>query len=286
MAKLKLHTGFTVKTLILRLLIMLVAGYAGLCLLLFLAQRRLLYFPQQQEPGSALREARIRNLEPWRDETGRILGWWAKHPSGRPEGILLILHGNAGAALDRTHYRDAFQTRTMPLALDILLLEYPGYGPRDGTPTESTLLQAGVEALDRLKQESARPVYLLGESLGSAVAALTAAQRPDAVRGLLLVTPLKSIPAISRRHYPLLPSFLIRDVFRADKALASLQMPISFLVAGQDEVVFTDLGMQLYEGYRGPKRLWLETQAQHNTVDSSPGLLRWREMLVFAATRE
>lgn len=274
------------KTLFLRLLIVLVAGYAGLCLLVFLAQRRLLFFPQRQEPGSALREARIRNLEPWKDETGRILGWRAKHPSGRPEGTLLVFHGNAGSALDRTYFRDAFQTLGLPLALDVILLEYPGYGPRDGTPTEVTILKAGVEAIDRLKKESAKPIYLLGESLGSAAAALTAAQRPDAVKGLLLVTPLKSVPAISRRHYPILPSFLVRDVFHADRALESLQMPISFLVAGQDEVVFPDLGMQLYEAYRGPKRLWLEEQAMHNTLDFSPGLSRWREMLAFAMAGE
>jgi uncharacterized protein len=275
-----------VKILLLRLLILLVTVCAGLCLLAFLGQRRLLYFPSRQEPEAALREARLRHLEPWKNKAGGILGWRGRHPSGCPDGTLLVLHGNAGSALDRTYYREAFQARDMPLALDILLLEYPGYGPREGAPTEATILQAGVEAVDRLQQESSGPVYLLGESLGSAAAVLTAAQRPGAVKGLWLVTPLKSVPAVSRRHYPILPSFLIRDVFRADKALESLRLPISFLIAGRDEIVFADLGRELYGAYQGPKRLWVDALAGHNTLDFSPGLPRWREMVAFTENRE
>jgi pimeloyl-ACP methyl ester carboxylesterase len=270
----------------LRLLLLLVAGYVGLCLAAFLAQRRMLYFPQPQEPSAALREARSRNLEPWMDENGHILGWRARHPSGQPVGTLLVFHGNAGSALDRTYVREAFQSPTLPFALDIVLLEYPGYGPRAGTPAESTILLAGVEAIDRLSQESRPPIYLLGESLGSAAAVLAAARRPATVKGLLLVTPLKSIPAIARRHYPILPSFLVRDTFHADQALEGLHMPIGFLVAGQDDVVFPDLGIQLYARYQGPKRLWLDEQALHNTLDLSPALTRWREMLAFVMSQE
>lgn len=269
-----------------RILIVLAVGYAGLCLMFFLAQRRLLYFPQRQESGAALQEAKALGLEPWQDESGRILGWLARHPSARPVGTLLVFHGNAGCAMDRTYIRDAYQAPGVPFAMDLLLLEYPGYGPREGTPTEGTILGAGVEAIERLQRASSRPIFLLGESLGSAAAALTASRRPGAVKGLLLVTPLKDIPAIARRHYPILPSFLVRDPFRASAALAGLKVPISFLIAGRDEVVFPDLGKQLYEAYEGPKRLWIEDEATHNSLDFSPRLERWGEMLRFIVDRE
>lgn len=169
----------------------------------------------------------------------------------------------------------------MPIALDVVLLEYPGYGPRAGHPSEASLVAATEEALELLARERSGPVVLLGESLGSGVAALTAARRPDLVKGLLLVTPLKSVPAIARRHYPFLPVFLARDRFESDVALSKLSMPVGFLVAGRDEVVFPDLGLALHEAYRGPKRLWMDETAGHNSVDYAPKLARWGEMAAF-----
>ena len=96
-------------------------------------------------------------------------------------------------------------------------------------------------------------MFLVGESLGSAAAALAAAARPG-VAGLLLVTPLSSVTAVARRHYPFVPSSLVRDAFRADLALPRYGGRVAFLVAGRDEVVFTDLGRALFEAYPGPKR--------------------------------
>lgn len=266
---------------IVRLLFLLVSGYVALCLLVFLLQRRMLFFPSRESPEAAMAAASRQGLEPWRDETGALLGWLARHPARAPEGTLLVLHGNAGSALDRTYLRGAFQGPRIEPALDLVLLEYPGYGPRSGSPAETALVSAAVEALDRLERERRGPVFLLGESLGSAVAALAAARRPAQVRGLLLVTPLASVPAIARRHYAFLPTFLIRDTLRADRALAHLSIPVGFLVAGQDEVVFPDLGCGLYETYSGPKRLWIEAGAGHNAIDYSPDRRCWQAMLAF-----
>lgn len=268
---------------LIRLFILLAAGYGALCLLVFVLQRGMLYFPVRQDPETALQEAKHLNLALWKSDKGQILGWRSRHPSHRPTGTLLVLQGNAGSALDRTYLRDAFQHPQLPAALDIVLLEYPGYGPREGSPSEATLVAATVDAIDRLREESDRPIVLLGESLGSAVAVLAASQRSDQVKGLLLVTPLKNVPAIARRHYPLLPSFLARDTLRADRALAKLRLPVGFLIAGRDEVVFPDLGMELFEAYAGPKRLWRDERAGHNSIDYRPSLPRWAEMVTFVA---
>ncbi len=269
------------KTILLRLLLVLASGYATVCLLVFIAQRRMLYFPSRQSLESALREAQNLGLEPWQDDHGKLLGWRANHPAHHAEGTLLVLHGNAGEALDRTYLRDAFQAQRIPIALDVVLLEFPGYGPREGATTETTLVRAAVEAIDKLHRESDKPIFLLGESLGSAVAALAAAQRQEQVKGLLLITPLKSIPAVARRHYPLLPPFLALDTLRTDRALARLRMPVGFLIAGKDDVAFPDLGMELFHDYTGSKRIWVEPDAGHNTLDYSSDLPRWEEMIAF-----
>src|SRR5271154_6951449 len=165
----------------LRVLFALVCTLGALGVLFYFFQRRLLYFPVREEPSQAIEFARRAGLEPWLGPDGALVGWRARHPSTRPAGRLLVLHGNAGSAANREYFRDVLQAPGVPLALDVYLLEYPGYGPRPGTPSESSLLSAVDAALDALTSADPSPVYLLGESLGTAVAAGAAADRPKSV---------------------------------------------------------------------------------------------------------
>jgi len=53
------------------------------------------------------------------------------------------------------------------------------------------------------------------------------------------------------------------------------------VVAGRDEVIPTHLGRKLHDEYAGPKRLWLQPEAGHNTMDYIPGAPWWREVTEF-----
>jgi pimeloyl-ACP methyl ester carboxylesterase len=260
----------------LRVAIAAAALAAAAVALLWLAQRRLLYFPARQDLAAAGRAARALGLEPW-PPGGAFQGWRARTAGAR--GTLLVFHGNAGTALDRAYFAAAFAGASPGLPLDVLLVEYPGYGPRPGTPSQQTILAAAREAIAACRAEGGGAILLAGESLGSAVAALAAAEAPGEVAGLLLVTPLASVPAVGRRHYPFLPAAFFRDPWRADLALPRYGGPVAFLVAGADEVTFADLGEALHAAYPGPKRLWVERGAGHNALDWSPRQPRWREML-------
>jgi len=260
------------------------AGGAGLGLLLlvFLGQRRMLYFPDRQEMEGAEGQAARLGLEPFRSG-GEFLGWRARHPEGAARGRLVVFHGNAGSALDRVHYRDVFQAPGQE-PVDLYLAEYPGYGPRPGEPSERALVPAALEVARAARSDGPGPVILVGESLGSGVAALAAAEDPGSADGLLLVTPLASVPAVARRHYGLVPDWIVRDRYHADLALPRYPGPVGFLVAGRDEVVFTDLGLALFESRSGPKRLWVDKEAGHNTLDFDPGQARWGEILQYVLT--
>jgi hypothetical protein len=266
-----------------RTLVLVVAVAAAVLFLLWLAQRRLLYFPSRSDLSSAERRARALGLEPWTVGT-TFVGWRARNPRGA-RGRLVVLHGNAGSALDRAYFVGALASAAPDLPLDVYLVEYPGYGPRTGTPSQAALVSAAREAISAARRDGPGPVLLAGESIGSGVAAMAAAEAPAEVDGLLLVTPLANVPAVARRHYPFVPSFALRDTYRADLALPRYGGPAAFLVAGRDEVVFTDLGRALFDAYPGPKRLWLEETAGHNTLDWRPGLARWREMVEFLVAR-
>ena len=259
-----------------------IAGVVALALLAvvavaFLAQRRLLYFPTRYDLGAATGPARRAGLEPWLDPAGAFIGWRAPHRDGPPVARAIVLHGNAASALDRTYLRDVLQGPGLP-RVEVLLLEYPGYGPRPGSPSEESIVAATIAAIDLLGPDA--PVLLVGESLGSAAAALAAAARPG-VAGLFLITPVPSVTALARHHYPFAPSALVRDPFRADLALPRYGGRVAFLLAGRDEVAPPDLARALFQAYPGPKRLWEEPAASHNTLRYRPEDPLWGEVWKF-----
>jgi uncharacterized protein len=215
---------------------------------------------------------------PWRDAGGTLRGWRAA-PRGAVRARVLVLHGNAGSALDRVYYPAAL----LPRGLTVALLEYPGYGARPGAPAEASLAAAAVEAVEELAAEGPEPVWLLGESLGSGVAARAARLRPDRVRGLILVTPFARLSDVARHHYPFLPGFLLRDRWAPLDDLATFPGPTAVLVAGRDEVVGADEGRILFAGLSGAKRLWEQPQADHNDLDLRAQHPWWDEVVAFLA---
>jgi pimeloyl-ACP methyl ester carboxylesterase len=247
--------GRVVVTIVIAILLLFGALYA--------AQRKLIYFPIQTSEDEALRAAQASGMAPWRDGRSRLLGWRLVNPPAQPHAVVLVLHGNAGSALDRTYYARALA----PLGIDVALLEYPGYGARPGRPSLDALVDAAVEAVDALARE--RRVWLLGESLGSGVAGRVASARPDIVRGLLLVTPFADIGTVARRHFPFIPTWFVRDRFRPARDLAAFRSPVVILIAGRDEVVGADQGRQLAAALPGPKQIIEQPLATHNTLDLS-----------------
>jgi pimeloyl-ACP methyl ester carboxylesterase len=255
----------------------------GLVLTLYLIQRQFIYFPTRQDLHQAELEAKQQGLEPWLHE-GQLIGWQAPYPDGNASGSVLVLHGNAGAAIHRTYFRDLFQSPALDARFDVYLLEYPGFGPRPGSPSEASLLQAAGEAINQLQQGSPKPILLVGESLGTVVAAIAGSRKSEAVQGMLLVTPFPNLVVLARQHYPWLPAWFLRDGFRADQALSAFPGPVAFLLAGQDTIAPPSLGQAFFDGYPGTKRLWVDANAGHNSIAYSPNRTLWRQVLAFMTT--
>ncbi len=261
---------------LLKLLFWVCVAYAGLCLAAFLAQRRLMYFPDHSpEQESLLRASRL-GLVPWRDGAGRLLGW--RRPLASPlRPRVLLLHGNAGDALGRVDYMVMLETA----GFEGVLLEYPGYGCRVGEPSQPALVGDARAALFLLYKEGA-PVFLLGESLGSGVAVQVAAAGPGAVSGLLLVTPFARMTEVAAWHYPFLPmGLLLRDRWDSLGTVRNYPGPVAILVAGRDEVVGARQGRRLASACPGITRVWEAPQAGHNELPLQPGRPPWSEILSF-----
>jgi uncharacterized protein len=258
------------------------AAVTYLVVVLFYAvmQRSFIYFPQTQGLDTAMASVEHIGGSPWRDADGNWLGW--QHGTPGASRRVLVMHGNAGQALDRRYFTALFRGLHASGPWEVNLLEYPGYGPRAGAPSEQSLRDAAVQALDLLQAQRPGPVLLLGESLGSGVAAHVAAARPDAVAGIILVTPFASLGSVAQHHMPFLPvALLLRDRFKTLELLSDFDGPLVIVTGGADDVVPEQLALPLKTAHRGKLLHWHQPHAGHNTIDMNPRVHGWRDIDAF-----
>lgn len=245
-------------------------------------QRKMLYFPSRAAEATLFGHARGESIEPWRDESRTLIGWQQRSGQRPLKARFLVFHGNAGYALHRVHYATNL-ARTIDC--DIHILEYPGYGSRSGEPSQTTLLDAGEQALRLLQKESSAPVFIVGESIGSGVAAGVAARAPELVSGLILITPLSRLTDVASHHFPFLPvRLLLRDRYPAIEWLTKYHGPLAVTVAENDEVIPNRFGRDLHDNYAGRKRLWVKA-GMHNTIHDSLDSKWWKEVVEFVVEK-
>ena len=231
----------------------LVATYAGLCGVLFCAQRALLF-----HPVPALGRVPTTTL----DVPGATLRIPAR-PHDGPRAILYF--GGNAEDVSRTvpELAAAFPGHA------IYAPHYRGYGGSGGRPTERSLHADAAAVFDDVR--SRHPdVDVLGRSLGSAVATRRAATKP--VRRLVLVTPFDSILALAGRLFPFLPvRLLLADRFETVQDAPQVPVPTLVITAGRDEVVPGDHTRRLIEAFR-PGIVTEQTfpAAGHNDVSLDP----------------
>jgi pimeloyl-ACP methyl ester carboxylesterase len=239
---------------------------------LFVWQDRLLYFPHK---ASAQQLARG-GLQAWpsaQDFRGLVA-----EPTGPVRGTAVVFHGNAGHAGHRAFYAQALA----PLGLRVILAEYPGYGPRPGTPGEASLVADAEETLALAHRQYGGPLLVVGESLGAAVAASAAATHRDLTAGLLLITPWDRLARVGSHHYAWLPvKWMLRDDYDSLARLARYDKPVVVAVAEHDSIVPAQFGTALHAALAGPKRLVVIPGSDHNDWPGLVDAAWWRAVVGF-----
>lgn len=218
-------------------------------------QDRLLYYPAKAE----ISDLASAGLRPW-PSAGEFRGLIADS-AGSKRGTAIVFHGNAGHAGDRAYYAETLEAH----GLRVILAEYPGYGPRDGSVGETSLVDDADETIRLAYEMYGAPLMIVGESLGSGVAAAAAGRQRNRVAGLLLITPWNRLENVAAYHYPWLPvRWLLRDRYDSETNLRDFGRPIMVVIAERDSVVPPTFGRALYEALPDPKRLTLVKGAEHN----------------------
>ncbi len=244
-----------------------------------LEQRRLIYHPRAFSSADADEAALHVRLERWTNSAGAAIGWKRPSPTQPARGRVLVAYGNASYGIGCAHYADEIQAAA---AFDVFILEYPGYGDRPGSPGETSLFRAADEALPLLGTNV--PVYLVGESLGSGVAAYLAGTYPDRVAGAMLLSPYNRLADVAQYQMPIFPArVLLLDRFPSEDYLKHYRGPVGVMVDGWDVVVPAKFGLRLYHGYAGPKRLWEYPRGNHISIGEPP-VKFWKAVVDFWQT--
>ena len=267
--------------LVFRLFLFFVVGYSILVTAAFIWQRKMIYFPDRQKPSE--NQIHAVGLDFWPNNGDAYRGFVASEPPAQSKGTVIVFHGNAGAAWHRNYYMHAL----VPLGFNVVLAEYPGYGGRDGGPSENNFINDARITIRLVLEAHGGPLYLWGESLGCGVAAAIAADPPVQVEGVVLVTPWDSLPGLAQSLYWYFPvGWLLRDKFDNVKNLRSFNKPVAVAIAVFDEIIPTKSSLRLYESLNAPKRLWRFESAGHNNWPADPTEKWWREVMLFISSSE
>ena len=183
------------------------------------------------------------------DDGVRLHAWYLPRPGARQ--TLLFFHGNAGNISHRGASVEIFHD----LGLNVLILDYRGYGRSEGRPSETGLYRdarAAWEYLVETRGIAPRDVVVFGRSLGGAVAARLAADvQPGA---LILESTFSSARDVAHAIYPVVASLtVLRYGFDTAASVARLRSPVLVLHSPQDEIIPYALGLKVYEAAQQPK---------------------------------
>jgi fermentation-respiration switch protein FrsA (DUF1100 family) len=246
------------------------------CLIMFAGiavfQNHLLYFPQKVHVDDMLSDG----LRAWpspQDFRGLVA-----EPNEPARATAIVFHGNAGHA----GHREFYATVLTRLGLRVILAEYPGYGPRDGSLGEKSLVADAEETIALAHRLHGAPVLLIGESLGSGVAAAAGARQRDKTAGMLLITPWDRLENVAAFHYPWLPvKWLLQDHYDSASHLTSYGKPVLVVIAERDSIVPPRFGTALYDALPEPKKLTVVKAAGHNDWAAQVGEDWWRDAVTF-----
>jgi len=240
-----------------------VAVIAAVLVLIWATQRRFMYFPTQEVP--TLGDVGLTNVEPVTLKTTDGLdlsGWFVAASGPLPRVTVLVFNGNAGNRAHRSPLAAALHRHD----LQVLLVDYRGYGGNPGSPTEKGLAADSRAAraflIGRPDVDASRLVYF-GESLGTAVAVDLAVEHAPAA--LVLRSPFTSMGDLGQHHYPFLPvRLLLRDRFATIDKIRRIRVPLLVIAGGRDRIVPIENSRRLYDAAVAPKTLLVLPDADHN----------------------
>lgn len=247
----------------LRIALVVVLVLASVMAMVWLLQRKLIYFPDRSPVPAAAEVFAGASDVALVTADGLTLGAWFVPPEGSEaaEMAVLVAPGNAGNRTDRADLARELSRK----GLAVLLMDYRGYAANPGSPSENGLAadaDAAAAVLAELGYPPQRTIYF-GESLGTGVVAALQARRPPA--GLVLRSPFTELADVGAHHYPFVPvRMMLRDRFPVVEHVAATDVPVTVIYGDRDSVVPAELSAEVAESADSLAERMVLQGADHN----------------------
>jgi len=261
-----------------RIVVLLSMGFAGYVMLF---EDSFIYFPARYPAGVWEREklqvregeivARIEDVQLTAADGVRLHGWYCTPQVGRRGALepvatnrtLLFLHGNAG----NISHRYEIIGDLVKLPVNVLIIDYRGYGKSEGSPSEQGLYADARAAWDYLTDVRGIPasqIVIFGESLGGAVA-IDLATKTEAC-ALVVQSSFTSIADMAAELLPFVPRFILRTKMDSLSKIKLVSGPKLFIHSEADEIIPYKLGRRLFDAASAPKQFYEVKAAPHNLM--------------------
>lgn len=253
------------KRIITRLILSILILYIVLCLLLYIFQEKLIFFPDKLDKNYKFKfEQPFQEINIETKDKKLLNGLLFKSDSSK--GLIFYLHGNAGAL---NSWGEVAKTYTS-LNYDVYMLDYRGYGKSEGTiSNEEELFDDVQAAYNKMKHGyDESKIIVLGYSLGSGFATkLTSTNNPKL---LILQAPYYSFIDLMKYYYPIIPTFILKYKLETNKYIRDCKMPIKIFHGTADEVIYYESSLKLKQLLKDTDTLITLVGQGHNGITDNP----------------
>lgn len=228
--------------------------YFGVGLILFIFQKSLVYFPDNQDFNtcSFFEDSEKINIDGTR--------MYYKKNSDK---LVVFYHGNAGSACARTYLKKKFEK----LGLSYIFVEYAGYSSDTNKPTKKLLLKDVEKVNQFLIDKDFSQITVMGESLGTALAIYHSTIMD--VDKLLLISPFFSMAEVASNNFRIYPiSLLLRENYDNGKWIENSKTKSLEIIHGNiDEIIPIEQSKKLYNKVFIANKKYIEViGANHNDI--------------------
>jgi len=247
-----------------KLILVICLLYGGLVLYAYLTQRELIYFPDARPTKPV--DAGVPEMEivSFKTRDNLSLSAWYTPPKSSSLPTIIYFHGNAGNIADRAPLMKPY----LDQGFGVLLTTYRGYSGNPGIPTEYGLYNDARGAVEFILREQTSPcIFLMGNSIGSAVAIQIATEPEYPVKGLILQSPFTSLVDIGKHHYWYLPvASLAKDKYDSFSKTDRIKVPTLIIQGLADTISPPEYGRKLFQALPHPKEIEEIPGKGHNTL--------------------
>lgn len=241
----------------LRFILIIFLSYVFFCILIFLFQKNLLFFPFKWvfiiPKVDNLTEVYIKT-----EDDVKLNAWYLDNKSDK---TIIFFHGNWGNIFFNRERIKIFNE----LKINAIMPDYRGYGRSEGEILSEKDLYLDANATYKYiinKWTKPENIIIWGQSLWGAVA-IDLAQNKN-IKALVVESTFYSVDDMASSQFPYLPvKLLLKFHFRNDEKIKNVHIPILVIHSINDEIINFSNSKKLFP-LANESKIFLKTNGTHN----------------------